>query len=208
MKKSTVALGAAVLLAGVSASSMASAGWQAFFIENYTGDVASGTAWTQNAGNAVYVGDISRPYFDSHGSADYTIGSWLKTGGVNFTGPQAGDTLDDTLWLFYTDNHFSHAPDLTVTHDDGIAAPYGNILGTNYSGFTSGPTGAITETGTCVTCNYPGQIGIVYNETYGAPGVLEVNSVPEPSTWAMMGLGFAGLAFAGYRARRTATAIA
>jgi hypothetical protein len=27
-------------------------------------------------------------------------------------------------------------------------------------------------------------------------------SVPEPSTWAMMGLGFAGLALAGYRARR------
>jgi len=26
-----------------------------------------------------------------------------------------------------------------------------------------------------------------------------VNSVPEPSTWAMMALGFAGLAFAGYR---------
>ena len=30
---------------------------------------------------------------------------------------------------------------------------------------------------------------------------------PEPSTWAMMGLGFAGLAFAGYRVRRTAAAI-
>jgi hypothetical protein len=27
--------------------------------------------------------------------------------------------------------------------------------------------------------------------------------VPEPSTWAMMALGFAGLAFAGCRARRT-----
>lgn len=30
-------------------------------------------------------------------------------------------------------------------------------------------------------------------------------AAPEPSTWAMMGLGFAGLAFASYRARRTAT---
>ena len=33
-------------------------------------------------------------------------------------------------------------------------------------------------------------------------------SAPELSTWAMMGLGFAGLGFAGYRLRRTATAIA
>ena len=49
----TAFLGAAVLLAGVSASSMASAGWQAYFIENYTGNVASGTAWTQNDSNRV-----------------------------------------------------------------------------------------------------------------------------------------------------------
>ena len=33
-------------------------------------------------------------------------------------------------------------------------------------------------------------------------------SVPETSTWAMMGLGFAGLAFAGYRARRTPVRVA
>jgi len=34
------------------------------------------------------------------------------------------------------------------------------------------------------------------------------NTVPEPATWAMMGLGFAGLAFAGYRTRRSAISIA
>jgi hypothetical protein len=33
-------------------------------------------------------------------------------------------------------------------------------------------------------------------------------SVPKTSTWAMMGLGFAGLAFAGYRARRTPVRVA
>ncbi|MGH6799312.1 MAG: PEP-CTERM sorting domain-containing protein [Roseiarcus sp.] len=33
-------------------------------------------------------------------------------------------------------------------------------------------------------------------------------STPEPSTWAMMLLGFAGLAFAGYRASRKAAAVA
>jgi PEP-CTERM motif len=39
---------------------------------------------------------------------------------------------------------------------------------------------------------------------YVAGGVV----TPEPSTWAMMMLGFAGLAFAGYRASRKAAAIA
>ncbi|HEY1864000.1 MAG TPA: PEP-CTERM sorting domain-containing protein [Roseiarcus sp.] len=37
---------------------------------------------------------------------------------------------------------------------------------------------------------------------------LRLDAVPEPSTWVMMALGFAGLAFAGYRARRSAIAIA
>lgn len=41
----------------------------------------------------------------------------------------------------------------------------------------------------------------------GAMDNFGIGSVPEPSTWAMLLLGFAGLGFAGYRAsRRTATA--
>jgi hypothetical protein len=32
-------------------------------------------------------------------------------------------------------------------------------------------------------------------------------AVPEPSTWAMMVLGFAGLGFAGYRARKRTVAM-
>ena len=38
--------------------------------------------------------------------------------------------------------------------------------------------------------------------------VVTASSVPEPSTWAMLLLGFAGLGFASHRARRTASAIA
>ena len=37
------------------------------------------------------------------------------------------------------------------------------------------------------------------------PGILvEAVAVPEPATWAMMLLGFAGLGFAGYRRERAA----
>jgi hypothetical protein len=32
---------------------------------------------------------------------------------------------------------------------------------------------------------------------------MEVEAIPEPSTWAMMLVGFAGLGFAGYRKTRT-----
>ena len=37
---------------------------------------------------------------------------------------------------------------------------------------------------------------------------VERGAVPEPSTWAMMGLGFAALGFVSYRARRSAVSIA
>jgi hypothetical protein len=41
--------------------------------------------------------------------------------------------------------------------------------------------------------------------TFPTP-VSFVLTVPEPSTWAMMLVGFAGLGFAGYRASRRAVA--
>jgi hypothetical protein len=40
------------------------------------------------------------------------------------------------------------------------------------------------------------------------PANIAFSVVPEPSTWVMMGLGFAGLACLGYRARRGAVSIA
>jgi hypothetical protein len=55
--------------------------------------------------------------------------------------------------------------------------------------------------------------GISISEGPGAPtNSFEIaqitTSVPESSTWVMMGLGFAGLAFAGYRARRAPVRVA
>jgi PEP-CTERM motif len=41
---------------------------------------------------------------------------------------------------------------------------------------------------------------------FPTPVTFVVTSVPEPSTWAMMVVGFAGLGFAGYRASRRAVA--
>ena len=37
---------------------------------------------------------------------------------------------------------------------------------------------------------------------------FDMAAVPEPSTWAMMGIGFAGLAFAGFRSRKSPISIA
>jgi hypothetical protein len=41
----------------------------------------------------------------------------------------------------------------------------------------------------------------------GSDAVSLMGSVPEPATWAMMGIGFAALGFVGYCRRRKAVAI-
>jgi hypothetical protein len=47
-------------------------------------------------------------------------------------------------------------------------------------------------------CNAPG---------YGNLDTLTITAAPEPSTWVMMLLGFAGLGFAGYRKARKASVV-
>ena len=52
---------------------------------------------------------------------------------------------------------------------------------------------------------------ITFNDAHGVAHLdfySDPNGSPEPSTWAMMLLGFAGLGFAGYRARKATAALA
>jgi hypothetical protein len=42
----------------------------------------------------------------------------------------------------------------------------------------------------------------------GANSFTTTGAVPEPSTWAMLLMGFAGLGFAGYRGRKRSAAVA
>jgi PEP-CTERM motif len=49
---------------------------------------------------------------------------------------------------------------------------------------------------------------VLFGDAQAAQLVVSIVSVPEPSTWAMMLIGFAGLGFVGYRARRTAWIVA
>ena len=52
---------------------------------------------------------------------------------------------------------------------------------------------------------------ITWNDANGTAHLnfySDPNSAPEPSTWAMMLIGFAGLGFAGYRARKATAALA
>ena len=54
----------------------------------------------------------------------------------------------------------------------------------------------------------PGNFASITSETRYLYGSVTPSVAPEPSTWAMMLLGFAGLGFAGYRRTRKAVPIA
>jgi len=204
-------LAAAALAVSLGAAGAASAnpatGWQAFVIENYGGSTATAADYQANEANAVFIGTVPVINFNSNGDSDYTIGSWLGTGGFTYNGALAGDTLDNTLWLFYTNTVFNTAPNLTIAHDDGIEVRFQNINGPVYDGFTSGPTSPVSQFGTCPSCSGSGRVGIIYNEGFGPPGVLEVQAgIPEPTAWSLMIMGFGALGAALRSRRKTAVA--
>jgi hypothetical protein len=92
----------------------------------------------------------------------------------------------------------------SISHDDGASLYVDGSTVVDSAGPTSldvSPFSGLSDTLHSYTLDYV--------EANGAPSVLTFTTtggVPELSTWAMMGLGFAGLGFAGMRASKRAPA--
>ena len=118
-------------------------------------------------------------------------------------------------------------PDITLTFATPVNAAGATIQADFYGGFTAqvlvNGTNTFTENGVSNGNNDGSAIFIGWNggpittlqftltSAFEAPndfaiGTVALSSVPEPSTWAMMMLGFAGLGFAAFRTRKTAVA--
>ncbi len=80
--------------------------------------------------------------------------------------------------------------------------------GSNTVVFTAPSAAADLTNGDLYFVNVVFSTGGLDGSNTGFTAAFSTETVPEPSTWAMLGLGFAGLAFAGYRSRRSSAAIA
>ena len=144
----------------------------------------------------------------------YTLGGFLATGGasgITYTnGAASTDDMNNFGMLidFTGDVSVTNGQTFTVAHDDGLTLTIGALTVIDVPGPTSPTTTTVTYTGPTGTLPFR----LVYGECCGAPAVLNValplTAIPEPSTWAMMVLGFAGLGYAGFRTRKTAISIA
>ncbi len=118
----------------------------------------------------------------------------VSGGGPNLLGPIWRSVYAAQGSNAWTYNDGSSAPGL------GFAAQNPPYMDTFYQDFATTP--GVTYT---YSFNYSNNTGGFGN----APSQLVVTaaSVPEPSTWALLLLGFSGLGFAGYRALRKSAAL-
>jgi hypothetical protein len=85
-----------------------------------------------------------------------------------------------------------------------LAVPAGYVSGTSLSGSSTFDSATLASLGLT-----PGKYVYTWGSGPDADSLtVDIGSVPEPSTWAMMLLGFAGIAFVGYRKTRRAVSIA
>jgi hypothetical protein len=139
----------------------------------------------------------------------YTVGQYVN--GATLSNPIGGDNLDNTHFQFVGSIFLtSGANNFVIGHDDGLVLSIVGSIGTVLN--TPAQTSPVN---TPFTINNPGAAGtfqfiLQYNECCGPPAELQwafpggspVGGVPEPSTWAMMLLGFAGLGFVFRQSRR------
>ena len=119
-------------------------------------------------------------------------------------------TVTPNTWYTFTADFASIYPDNPATVDFYAGA---DLVGSYTPSGTPGGWGAFSGgwysgSASSVTLSLVDAVAIASGDDFGVDNLAFGEAVPELSTWAMGALGFAALAFAGSRTRRTSRAIA
>jgi hypothetical protein len=188
---------ALVSLVGAARASVVDA---TYTVSGSAGNWVYDISFTNNIGgsNQIYLIGITLPATDVVGSPN----GWGGYGAPDFGTP--GNPSYNINWCTHSCQGTSEA-DLLA---DAIAS--GSTLG----GFQARDTSLIAQTSipwfVYAWGGVPNSPGCPLDcgANPGFEGIASVAAVPEPSTWAMMILGFAGVGFMGYRRRKSALAVA
>ena len=117
-----------------------------------------------------------------HPDLNYTIASFLATGGYTFTGGTHGsDNLNNTLFEFIGSTYLVHGQTYQVFNDDGVIL---SINGTTVLSSTQPQSVYGGESFTWTGATGVDSFTLLYAEVMGAPATLNagLTVVPEPST--------------------------
>jgi choice-of-anchor C domain-containing protein len=207
----------AVLVAALAAPNVASAG------VNYVSDGDFSSPW--GGGSFVTYGGGSwiGPWLVTGASVDLIGGYWQSPtpggGSVDLDGDSPGGVsqwLDLTAGSYRLSFYLSGNPDggdPTKIVDVSIGAINDPLFTYTTGSNSHGDMKYIWETFSFTTPGGLTNLSFSSLDTPPSPygpviGGVAVTAVPEPSTWAMMLLGFVGLGLAGYRRTRTSRAFA
>jgi len=205
-------IGAAATILGASAASAASAIIDGVTVNDYGRVNPAGPDYAQpgvGTGTAqIQIGQVNvmppnppefgNPGWNPYGASDTTHPWWNIEGGqVTMNG--SGDALTIVWGSPNDDNPAATNTVSFYSGANGTGSLIGQVLASDlYSNFSN--INNTQDPGFLVSFMTPEKFGSVVFTTGSSD--FEFAAVPEPSTWAMLGIGFAGLALSGYKRSR------
>jgi hypothetical protein len=157
----------------------------------FAGDITGGYQYLFGGASAVDL-NVNATSFTATGFSFGQLPGFSAASLVSY-GPGTADGFGNfnlTVDLFDGFKHAANQVSFTLTDTSGTWASAADVLEANSKGFDAAAHIFVCQAGSCTVRNGALDTGFAANG---------VGAIPEPSTWAMLIIGFAGVGFMAYR---------